>query len=58
MQLTGGSTSKIEFCFGPNAFFSVESPENVYGGSLQPQNYYFNNSEMSGYGITFSPVTT
>ena len=49
----GGSTSKIEFYFGPNMFFSVESPENVYGGSLQPQNYYFNN-EMSGYGITFS----
>ena len=49
----GGSTSKIEFYFGPNMFFSVESPENVYGGSLQPHNYYFNN-EMSGYGITFS----
>ena len=53
MSTITGDTSKIEFCFGPNAFLSVESPENVWGGILQPQNYYFNNS-ASGYGITFS----
>ena len=39
LMVSGGSTSKIEFYFGPNMFFSVESPENVYGGSLQPHNY-------------------
>ena len=52
MSAITGATSKIEFCFGPNTFFSVESPENVWSGILKPENYYYNNV-LSGYGITF-----
>ena len=52
MSAITGDTSKIEFCFGPNTFFSVESPENVWSGILKPENYYYNNA-LSGYGITF-----
>jgi len=53
MSAITGDTAKIEFCFGPNTFFSIESPSHLNSGILQTHNYYFNNSS-SGYGITFS----
>ena len=52
MNAITGDTSKIEFCFGPNTFFSVKSPSHIWSGILSPQNYYSNNVQ-SGYGITF-----